>query len=81
MDEVTMDCRQCDSVDTVEVPERSLLAYMEAGSASLDCENRVSADAAFPSLSVGDRELLIQARRKRHGQFNWYLCPTCWEAM
>ena len=73
MDEVTMDCRQCDSVDTIEVPERSLLAYMEAGSAF--------ADAAFPSLSVGDRELLIQARRKRHGQFNWYLCPTCWETV
>ena len=73
MSEVKMGCRTCDSVDVVEVPEQSLEAYMAVGSPVVD--------AMFPSLSVGDRELLIRARRKRGGRFHWYLCPTCWEAL
>ena len=70
MPESTMECRHCDSSDTVEVPEESLQAYMKGS---------VEVNLAFPSLSKADRELLIQARRKQDGLFHWYLCPTCWE--
>jgi len=71
--EVTMDCRQCDAVDTITVPRQSFEAYMADGSAAVD--------VMLPSLSAQDRELLMQARRKRRDGFHWYLCPTCWESL
>jgi len=67
---VEMECRQCDSVDRLSVPSNSYEVY--AGG----WEN---ISLVFPAMSKNDRELLIQAARKKRGDFNWYLCPTCWD--
>ena len=69
---VSMECRQCDSVDRLSVPSNSYEVY--AGG----WEN---IQLVFPAMSKDDRELLIQAARKGRGDFHWYMCPTCWEKM
>ena len=74
---VSMECRMCDSVDTVEAPEQTVEAYM-------NWQGRTSSmyvQTMFPAMTKADRELLLQAYRKRNGSFHWYLCPTCWEKM
>jgi len=73
---IQMACRQCDSVDTVEAPEQKVEAYMNGRGA-----NSMYVQTMFPAMTKADRELLLQAYRKRNGSFHWYLCPTCWEKM
>jgi len=69
---VKMACRQCDSVDRLNVPAKSFEAYAVGG------ENITM---VFPAMLVNDRELLMQAAREMRGAFHWYLCPTCWDGM
>ena len=73
---IQMACRQCDSVDTVEAPEQTVEAYMNWRGG-----NSMYVQTMFPAMTKADRELLLQAYRKRNGSFHWYLCPTCWEKM
>jgi len=73
---VEMECRQCDSVDTVEAPEQTVEAYMNWRGG-----NSIYVQSMFPAMTAADRELLLQAYRKHRGSFHWYLCPTCWDKM
>lgn len=65
-------CQHCHTVNSIDIVAESFRAYLEG---------TVHIQEAFPSLSVNDRELLMQVARRMRGDFHWYLCPACWEEM
>ena len=65
-------CRHCHTINSIDIEPESFRAYLEG---------TVYIQTAFPSLSVNERELLMQAARRIRGVFHWYLCPAWWEKM
>ena len=65
-------CESCHAVNGIDIAAESFQAYLEG---------TVHIQTAFPSLSVDDRELLMQVARRRRCEFHWYLCPACWKEM
>ena len=68
----TARCQHCQRHRSINIVAESFRAYLEG---------TVHIQEAFPSLSVNDRELLMQVARRKRGEFHWYLCPACWEEM